>query len=173
MDGLQPQSAAFVAGRGCLPVPLPAGVAAEVPNQIVVFSLQGRKYAVDIRQVREIIGYVRPVVPPQMPHYGHGVINLRGGAVPVLDLEVMCGRPCTPVQPRTCIVILEVAGDHGPQVMGMLVDAVNAVRDLEGAELRAPPHFGSGQPGRLVCGMVQAGGDFLMLLDVSRGLIDP
>ncbi|WP_094162243.1 chemotaxis protein CheW, partial [Thiomonas delicata] len=113
-------------------------------GQVLTFSLQSEVYGLDILRVREILEYTRPTTIPMMPAFVHGVINLRGNVVPVIDLAQRFGRPATELRQRTCIVIMEVDGDDGPQAIGVLVDAVNAVLDMDATQIEPPPSFGTG-----------------------------
>lgn len=139
-------------------------------GQYLTFTLQDEVYGVDILGVREIISYARPTTIPMMPGFVHGVINLRGHVVPVIDLAQRFGRAPTQLRPRTCIVILEVGAGDATQALGVLVDAVNAVLDLDGGQIEPPPSFGIGLQREFIEGMARTDAGFIILLDVSRVL---
>lgn len=140
-------------------------------GQYLTFSLQAEAYGVDILRVREIIEYARPTTVPMMPGFVHGVINLRGHVVPVIDLAQRFGRAPTELRPRTCIVILEVATEGAAnQALGVLVDAVNAVLDLDAAHIEPAPSFGTGLQREFIQGMARLDSGFIILLDVARVL---
>lgn len=50
-------------------------------------------YAMDINQVREVLDFKKITKIPRMPDFIKGVINLRGGVVPVVDLRLKFGLP--------------------------------------------------------------------------------
>lgn len=112
----------------------------QVPTQYLTFMLGNDAYAMGILSIKEIIEYTTMTEVPLMPACVRGVINLRGAVVPVLDLQVRFGQPVSPVTKRTCIVIVEVPGPEGQQVMGVVVDAVNEV--LEITESAGIEHLG-------------------------------
>lgn len=141
-----------------------------VGGQYLTFSLQGEIYGLDILCVREIIEYTRPTTVPMMPAFVHGVINLRGNVVPVIDLAQRFGRAPTTLHPRTCIVILEVQSAEGGVAIGVLVDAVNAVLDLERDQIEPAPSFGTGLRQEFIRGMARTEAGFIILLDVGRVL---
>ncbi|HUX47543.1 MAG TPA: chemotaxis protein CheW, partial [Desulfosporosinus sp.] len=104
--------------------------------QVVVFTLGQEEYAMPIEVVREItrLGEVRSI--PQAPSYVLGLINLRGKAIPVIDLHVRFGISDTNVtkdsqvssgELNTFALITEVHGDY----VGFAVDQVREVRTLE------------------------------------------
>jgi purine-binding chemotaxis protein CheW len=141
-----------------------------IAGQYLTFSLQGESYGLDILRVREILEYARPTVIPMMPAFVHGVINLRGSVVPVIDLAQRLGRGPTALHKRTCIVIVEVDGEDGPLAIGVLVDAVNEVLDMEPDQIEPPPSFGTGLRQEFIRGMARMGAGFVILLDVGHVL---
>ena len=165
-------TAGVTPGTANLPAPVQAHGLAEsaASGQYLTFSLQSEVYGLDILRVREILEYTRPTTIPMMPAFVHGVINLRGNVVPVIDLAQRFGRPATELRQRTCIVIMEVDGDDGPQAIGVLVDAVNAVLDMDATQIEPPPSFGTGLRQDFIRGMARTDSGFIILLDVSHVL---
>ena len=123
-----------------------------------------------ILAIKEIIEYADVTEVPMMPEYVRGVINLRGAVVPVIDLSVRFGKPSSPVTKRTCIVIIEVEARNERQVLGVVVDAVNAVLDIPGSEVEPPPAFGASIRTDFIRGMGKVNGKFVILLDVDHVL---
>lgn len=155
----------------------PVGLVPQLPGntppgsgQYLTFTLQNEVYGLDILRVREILEYTRPTTVPMMPAFVHGVINLRGNVVPVIDLAQRFGRVPTALQARTCIVIIEIEGEDGPLAVGVLVDAVNAVLDMEAEQIEPPPSFGTGLKQEFIRGMARTEAGFIILLDVGRVL---
>lgn len=105
-----------------------------------------------------------------MPACVRGVINLRGAVVPVMDLQAHFGQTPSPVTKRTCIVIVEVLGPEGQQVMGVVVDAVNEVLDIDASDIEPPPAFGTRIRTDFISGMGKVRGKFVILLNVNRVL---
>ena len=106
-----------------------------------------------------------------MPACIRGVINLRGAVVPVMDLSARFNKPSTEVTKRTCIVIVEVANeDQDSQVMGVVVDAVNAVLEIPSTEIEPPPAFGARIRTDFIEGLAKVNGKFVILLDVNQVL---
>jgi purine-binding chemotaxis protein CheW len=123
-----------------------------------------------ILAIKEIIEYAPLTEVPMMPDYVRGVINLRGSVVPVLDLSVRFGKPSSPVTKRTCIVIIEIVASGERHVLGVVVDAVNAVLDIPEAEIEPPPAFGASIRTDFIQGMGNVNGKFVILLDVEHVL---
>ena len=143
-----------------------AAVAAAPPSQFLTFMLGEEQFAVGILHIKEIIEYGSLATVPMMPDCVRGVINLRGAVVPVLDLSARFGRASSPISKRSCIVIVELLdGEQGRQVLGMLVDAVNAVVDIAGADIAPPPAFGTRIRPDFIAGI-----RFVSLLEIERVL---
>ncbi|HAC69994.1 chemotaxis protein CheW [Pseudomonas sp. JBR1] len=149
---------------------LPDIVQDSLGHQHLTFMVGSETYAVDTLAVREIIEFGQLTQVPLMPACIRGVINLRGAVVPVVDLEARFGGSPTRVGPRTCIVILEVIADEDTHVLGVVVDAVSEVLEIEPADIRPAPSFGSRLPAHFISGMVKAEEGFLTLLDVAQVL---
>ncbi|WP_339732573.1 chemotaxis protein CheW [uncultured Pseudomonas sp.] len=104
--------------------------ATDTRQQYLTFTLGEALFAVGTLNVREIIEYGHLTPVPLMPPSILGVINLRGGVVPILDLRQRFGQGATQVSRRSCIVILEVQRSGIDQVIGIVVEAVNAVLEI-------------------------------------------
>lgn len=138
--------------------------------QYLTFMLGSEVFAIGILSVKEIIEYGGLTQVPMMPDSVRGVINLRGAVVPVMDLAARCGRAPAPVGKRTCIVIVELAAGAERQVVGMVVDAVNAVLDIAAADVEPPPAFGARIRSDFIAGMAKVNGNFVIVLDAARVL---
>ena len=142
--------------------------AAEAPAQFLSFMLGQDMFAIGILAVREILEYAGVTPVPQMPPSISGVINLRGTAVPVMDLALRLERQPSPIGKRTCIIVVEVDGGDGPFVIGILVDAVNAVLDIPAADIEPAPSFGAQVRADLLQGIGKVNGRFVLLLNVRH-----
>jgi purine-binding chemotaxis protein CheW len=151
------------------PVAVAAG-SAEQTQQYLTFVLGGEVFAMGILAIKEIIEYAELTEVPMMPEYVRGVINLRGAVVPVIDLSVRFGKPSSPVTKRTCIVIIEIEARDERHVLGVVVDAVNAVMDIPPSDVEPPPAFGASIRTDFIRGMGKVNGKFVILLDVDHVL---
>lgn len=150
-------------------VGVPAGPGGS--NKYLSFTLKGEVYAMAIEQVKEIIEFGQITTVPMMPAYMRGVINLRGAVVPVVDLSRRFGGEASVVGRRTCVVILELSQPDGErQVIGVIVDAVNAVLDIAPEAIEPPPSFGTSVRPDFVRGMGKVKERFVVILDVQRTL---
>ena len=150
-----------------LPVPAAATALDVEPargDQYLAFRARGLDLALPIAGVREIIEYGPLTEVPCMPPAVRGVINLRGNVVSVLDLGARLQGQRSEIQRRSCIVVMELplAGETRP--MGLLVDAVDAVFDLEADAIEPPPRFGARIDSGCIAGMARRGSGFTAIL---------
>jgi purine-binding chemotaxis protein CheW len=151
-----------------LPLVTPAPPAGAASAQYLTFLLGADLFAIGILAVKEIIEYHGVTALPGMPACISGVINLRGAAVPVLDLARRLERAAGALTKRSCIIVLEVAAEEGTFVIGVLVDAVQAVLDIGAADIEPAPSFGAQVRAELLQGIGKVGGRFVLLLDVQH-----
>lgn len=139
-------------------------------KQYLTFMLGGEVFAIGILSIKEIIEYTGLTEVPLMPACIRGVINLRGAVVPVLDLAVRFGKHSSEVTKKTCVVIVEVHNGDERHVMGVVVDAVNAVLKIAAAEIEPAPGFGAKIRNDFIEGMGKVNGKFVILLNVNQVL---
>ena len=140
-------------------------------GQYLAFSLADAVYAVELPRVREILEFSRPTLVPGSPHFLRGVINVRGGVVPVVDLRLKLGVHAAPETKQTCTVIVEVTAGWGEPVrLGLIVDTVNDIVDLAPGDIEAPPPFGTKIRLDFLRGVGKAGGALYLVLEIDRVL---
>ena len=146
-----------------------AGTALQA-GQYLMFTLGEETFGCRIACIREIIECPPMTAIPLTPAFLRGVINLRGAVVPVIDLSVRFERARTALAERTCIVIVEVAGAEGPQLLGVIVDGVTEVLEVDTADLEMRPSLGGGIRADFVAGMIRQGDQFVLALDMDKVL---
>lgn len=138
--------------------------------QFLTFSLDDEVFAMDIRNVREIIQYGTMTRVPLMPAFVRGVMNLRGAVVPVIDLQARFGRPGAEVGKKTCVVIFDAHRSGERVELGLMVDAVSEVVEIPADRIEPAPQFGASVRRDFIAGMGRLGERFVVLLDPERAL---
>ncbi len=139
-------------------------------HQYLTFVLGRETFAMGILCIKEILEYSTPTEIPMMPRFIRGVVNLRGAAVPVVDLCARFNRPASPVTKKSCIVIVEVGAGELRQVVGVVVDAVSEVLEIANADIEPPPSFGASIRADFIQGMGKVRNKFVIILDAERVL---
>jgi len=136
----------------------------------LTFILGGEMFAIEIQRIREIIEYIQPTVVPMMPPALRGVINVRGGVVPVIDLAVRFNWTPTGIGRRTSIVIIETLYNEQKHMLGLVVDRVNAVTEIKAEDIEPAPVFGARIDSDFISGMAKCDGRFVIVLNIEKTL---
>ncbi len=139
-------------------------------GKYLTFMTGGEEYGLPVLKVREIIKMMNITVVPQVPACVRGVINLRGKVIPVTDLRLKFGFPPHDATDETCIIVVEVATPTGKTMMGLLVDGVSEVLNIQVQEIEDTPTFGADVCTDYMRGVAKVKGTVKILLDIDRVL---
>ncbi len=137
-------------------------------TQYLTFKLDEEIFALDISKVKEVLDFTEITKIPQTPEFMKGVINLRGGVVPVVDMRLKFGMAETVRTVNTCIIIVEVNVEGETTVLGALVDSVQEVMDLEPGQIEPAPRIGTRLRTEFIRGMGKRDNHFIMILDIDK-----
>jgi purine-binding chemotaxis protein CheW len=137
-------------------------------QQFLTFKLGAEIFAVEVAKVREILDVTTITKVPQTPDFMRGVINLRGGVVPVIDLRLKFGMTRTESTVNTCIIVVEVVIGDETTVLGTLADSVQEVFDLEADQIEPAPRIGTKLNTEFLRGMGKRDDGFIMILDIDK-----
>jgi purine-binding chemotaxis protein CheW len=76
--------------------------------------------------------------------------------------------PETEYTQRTCIIVVQVDGESGPIMMGIVVDSVAEVLNISAADVEDTPNFGQGVATPYLLGMAKVKGRVKLLLDIDQ-----
>jgi purine-binding chemotaxis protein CheW len=115
---------------------------ADALMRVVMLGIGDEVFALNTDLVREIIDPVpvtrvagaRPFLP--------SVVNVRGNVIPLADLRVRFGMPKIESTPDTRIVVLEIAIDGDPVLVGVVADRVHEVTEISPADVQQTPRVG-------------------------------
>jgi len=137
-------------------------------TQHLTFKLDDEVFAIDISKIREVLEYTTVTKVPRTPAFMCGVINLRGGVVPVVDLRLKFGMSEAEKTVNTCIIIVEVDLDGETTVLGALADSVQEVFEFEADQIEPAPKIGTRLKTEFIKGMGKRDDQFIMILDIDR-----
>ncbi|MBF0182282.1 MAG: chemotaxis protein CheW [Magnetococcales bacterium] len=137
-------------------------------QRVLTLTLDGDLYALDIFMVREILDVSQITRIPQAQDCMLGVVNLRGNAVPVMDLRRRFGLPSGQRTVNSRIIIMEFFNDQDLHLIGALADSVKEVLELDPAQVAPPPRMGTRAPIDLITGICRHNERFVILLDASK-----
>jgi purine-binding chemotaxis protein CheW len=139
-------------------------------GKYITFRLGSEEFAIEVLRVREIVGIQEITAVPNTPHGVKGVINLRGKVIPVVDLRLKFGLAELQYSQRTCIIVVQIDGEAGSLLVGVIVDSVSEVLTLQAGDIEDTPDFGNGEPAPYLLGMAKIKGKVKILLDINAAL---
>ncbi len=142
----------------------------EKEGKCLTFTMASEEYGIGILKIKEIIGMMPITTVPKTPEFVKGVINLRGKVIPVIDLRLRFGIDAIDYTERTCIIVVEVHGSAGTVQIGIVVDAVSEVLNINGEDIEKTPTFGSKLNTDYILGMAKIEGGVKLLLDIDKVL---
>ena len=130
-------------------------------SRLVVFSVAGRRYALPVERVREVVDWKQPRALGAPEPWLLGLIAVRDQLLPVCDLALRLGLE---PGPRSLIVVFDAPGGSA----GLAVDAVETVVSVEDAQVSPAPS----SSGDAVAGIAHVDSDLVVVLDAD-GLLGP
>jgi purine-binding chemotaxis protein CheW len=138
-------------------------------HEYLTFTLGKEEYALDILNVQEIRGYEEPTRIANAPAFIKGVVNLRGVIVPIVDMRIKFGIEDVQYTDTTVVIILNVGG----RVVGMVVDSVSDVLELNGHQIRQAPQFSASVGAQYVLGLATIDDRMLIVTDIEKVMFAP
>jgi len=137
-------------------------------NQYLTFMLSGEEYGVDILTVQELRGWEDTTPIPNTPSFVLGVINLRGVVVPIVDLRDRFGLESMEYGQTTVVIIVKVEAAGKERVLGIVVDAVSEVYDINKDDMQPPPDMDGSISIDFVTGLATMDDKMVILLDINK-----
>lgn len=142
----------------------------KLAGKYLTFKLDEEEYGLAILKVQEIIRMQDITRVPKAPHFFKGVINLRGKVIPIISLSLKFEIPEQEETELTCIVVVQIIKNDRETIMGIVIDEVREVLDIQPQHIENPPDFGSQINTEFIQGMGKVGEKVKMLLDIDKVL---
>lgn len=137
-------------------------------TQYLTFMMDDEEYGIEILSVQEIRGWESMTVIPNQPDFVKGVINLRGTVVPVIDLRLRFQLPKKEYSELTVVVIVKVLIGDSEKIMGIVVDAVSDVYNLDRDAALVAPDIGETENKPFIEGLINVSEKMVVLLDLEK-----
>lgn len=152
-----------------------AATAAAGGSTHLVFRMAGEHYAAAVTEVEEVLEWQKITVVPRTPRYLIGVINVRGTLIPVMDLRKRFGiereeaseaseQASDDDEDRHILVVRILHGEERIQ-LGIVVDTVEGVVDLDSSALEPPPRVGRSIDGSVISGVARHEDRILLVVE--------
>ena len=141
------------------------GNASTMPTrEFLTFVLGDETYALDIMTVKEIRGYEATTKIANAPDFIKGVINLRGDIVPIIDLRIKFGIGEPTYNEWTIVIMLNIQ----ERIVGIVVDGVSDVMNLEDEEIKPAPEFGVAFDSKYLHGLATLDDHMVIIVDIEE-----
>jgi purine-binding chemotaxis protein CheW len=136
-------------------------------SQYMTFRLGDELFAIDVAQVREVLEVSAITRVPGAPEYMRGLINVRGKAIPVIDLRLRFGLPAAVRTLNTRVIVMDLMLDGELTVLGGIADSVHEVIELEPSSIAVAPRIAMRWKAELIRGLGRRGDDFIIIPDIN------
>lgn len=137
-------------------------------GKFLTFLLGQEVYGLPIKKAREIIGMMEITHIPKTEGYIKGVINLRGKIIPIVDLRLKFGMEENTYSERTCIIVIEVDSSDNHRLVGMAVDLVSEVVNIQQSEIEPSPEYDAQIEGNFLTGLGKLKDKVILLLNIEK-----
>ena len=123
----------------------------------LIFLIDDLKLGVDADYVVEILNNQLVTYLPMVPGYVHGIFNMRGQIIPVMDVRARMGKP--PLDKDRLLVVLNYENAQ----LGIFVDAVDQMIEIPTSALHPMPAQSSQVLVSEMCTIPDGSGTMLVL----------
>ena len=131
------------------------------------FNLANGMFSVPIAFVQEVFEYKTITVVPNSMPYLKGVMNVRGGVVPIADLRCLFSFKADDDLNGTSIIVLEIPQKTGKSLqLGIIADSVDVVSTLNFIHAESTNYGIPEDKKNFIQSVARRGDDFILVLDV-------
>lgn len=144
-----------------------AGSESPVDPRHLIFRIAGHPHAIRLLEIREITecDSIEPL--PAATAFLRGVVDLRGAAVPVVELAVMLGLAAAEPPKDACVLIVDAEIGRRSGIIGLLAGSVSHVVEISEESIQPLPPTGSAAGRNCLKGVARLDGQFVPVLDLS------
>jgi purine-binding chemotaxis protein CheW len=118
--------------------------------------------------VREILDHEEISTIPNGPDYFLGLRDVRGQAVPTIDLRLKLGLPRAAPTLHTRVLVIDVPVDGRVLTLGLVADQVSEVTAFRRDQLGAAPDLGVRWRSQYIEGIAHREGGFVVIVNVAN-----
>jgi len=146
----------------------------ELEGKYLTFILMEEQYGVAVGWILQIIAQkdFEITMIPKTPPFVKGVINLRGKIIPVIDLRLKFKLPTQDYNERTSIVVINLKSQNTELFIGIIIDRVLEVLDIDAKDIEKAPSFGVDIETQFILGMAKVKNKVVTLLNIEKILSD-
>lgn len=141
-----------------------------VEHQLCTFFINDIYFGIDVQQIQEVIRAPEMTRVPLAPPDICGLINLRGQIVTTIDLRrrLEMSELSKSSSVADDQLVLNIVIRHQDEVVSLLVDSVDDVREVQPKDFEPPPVTLKGRMRQLLSGAYKLDRGLLLVLDVEK-----
>jgi purine-binding chemotaxis protein CheW len=105
---------------------------------------------------------------PKAPTFIAGAVSMEGNVIPVVDLAKKIELGDTTVNDKTKLIVLQVGQNDDVVMIGVLIDSVLDVVEIQTSKLLPPVLESMGFNTQTLDGMYKVGEDFFMIINAEK-----
>ncbi|MCP4163240.1 MAG: purine-binding chemotaxis protein CheW [Deltaproteobacteria bacterium] len=137
-------------------------------REYLTFILCEEEYAIEVSKIESVLEYTSITPLPGTDKSIKGVINLRGRALPVVDLRMVMSLDCAEIDLDSSIIVMLIESGDEILSIGGLVDSVKEVIEILPEEIQEAPKVGIRIKNSFIIGIAKKNENFTIILDIDR-----
>jgi purine-binding chemotaxis protein CheW len=138
-------------------------------NSYLSFIINQEVFATHVAHVSKITEVLKMTYLPNTPKYIRGLINIESQAIPVVDARMLFNLSTIITDSQTCILIIDIQYNDDVVRMGVLVESVHEVLEIEDDEILPTPILeGLENTREFIYGIIHSGDETIMLIDFDK-----
>jgi purine-binding chemotaxis protein CheW len=133
-------------------------------NKMLIFGLNGERYATDIKEIERILGYQEPTVLPEAPTFVKGVINHEQSILPIISLSKKFNFGEDKESENRKIIVVK----RNENKFGIIVENVYEVRDVSSDLMEVAPPITATIDRKYISGLIKLEDKIVILLDLEK-----
>ncbi len=138
-------------------------------TSLISFYVNKEVFAFDTLKVRNILEFGKVTWVPNAKDYILGVINLHGNIIPIADLRLMMEADKIENTNDTAIIVISTDGKND-SLIGVVVDGVKEVFDIEGMEINESVYNGNAGLIHSFTGTIHKNDEFVHIIDLEEAV---
>ncbi|MBZ2173852.1 chemotaxis protein CheW [Schnuerera sp. xch1] len=133
-------------------------------TKYVTFKLDKEFYGIPIENVLSIEKTSKTTRIPNSPDYIHGLLNLRGNVIPIIDLRKKLGMNKNNIDKNSRIIVI----NENEIIAGLMVDSSSEVLEIDTNNIDKPPKADGNNFMEYIKGIGKTSDKLLILLDLIK-----
>ena len=134
----------------------------------LTFLLGKELFAVNVKNVLEVLEQQQITRVPGAPGHILGIINFRGQILPVINSYRKFNLPDDDEKEKLFVIIFEIPRNDTQFSIGATADAVRDVIEIRNNEIQAVPEMGIHYDARFISGAIRRNDVFILLLNTEK-----